>query len=343
MSDTSVSTLLRSGQERAPAAVHGAPAPDARWLLLTHHLPAKPGYLRVKVGRRLERMGAVALKNSVYVLPAGEDTLEDFQWLRREIAESGGEASICLASFVDDETDARLAEEFERARNADYRQIINAADKLRDAAGSDADDVAASADLRWRVASLRDRLAAVRALDFFGASEQGRADAAVRSLDVALRPGGPGAGASPSAAGPLKGRTWVTRQGVKVDRISSAWLIRRFIDPEAVFKFVTAGAYEAEPRELRFDMFGGEFTHVGDTCTFETLLRRFGLDDAALVALGEIIHDIDLKDDRFGRPEVAGIASVIEGITAAASDDAERIRRGTEVLDVLYHRFASRP
>ncbi len=104
---------------------------------------------------------------------------------------------------------------------------------------------------------------------------------------------------------PLQGSVWVTRQGVHVDRIASAWLIRRFIDPEARFKFVPAKGYVPEPGELRFDMFEAEFTHEGDRCTFEVLLARAGLADPALAAIGEIVHDIDLKDAKFGREETA--------------------------------------
>jgi hypothetical protein len=121
-----------------------------------------------------------------------------------------------------------------------------------------------------------------------------------------------------------------------VDRIGSAWLIRRFIDHTARFKFVPAKGYRTEPGELRFDMYQGEFTHEGDRCTFETLLLRFGLTDPALRALGEIVHDVDCKDDKFGRAEAAGIASLIDGLALAYPDDAERLERGAAVFEGLY-------
>src|SRR5207237_5340988 len=127
----------------------------------------------------------------------------------------------------------------------------------------------------------------------------------------------------------LRGRTWVTRQGVHVDRIGSAWLIRRFIDPEAHFKFVSGKAYRPDEGELRFDMFQAEFTHVGDKCTFEVLLDRIALNDPALRAIAEIIHDIDLKDSKFGRDESVGIRTLIDGIALMTADDSERIARGT--------------
>jgi hypothetical protein len=138
------------------------------------------------------------------------------------------------------------------------------------------------------------------------------------------------------------GQTWVTREDVHVDRIASAWLIRRFIDPEARFKFVPARGYKRRPSELRFDMFDAEYTHVGEDCTFQTLTKRFGLGARALVAIGEIVHDIDCKDERFGRPETLGIASLIRGIAEAHEDDAVRIERGVALFDDLHASFRKR-
>jgi hypothetical protein len=144
------------------------------------------------------------------------------------------------------------------------------------------------------------------------------------------------------SVGTLKGRVWVTRQGVQIDRIASAWLIRRFIDQEARFKFVPGKGYSATPGELRFDMFEGEFTHRGDRCTFEVLLAIAGLDDPALVAIGEIIHDIDLKDGKYGREEAAGIRTLIAGIASSHNDDEQRLARGGAVLDDLHHYFTNK-
>jgi hypothetical protein len=137
----------------------------------------------------------------------------------------------------------------------------------------------------------------------------------------------------------LSGKTWVTRQGVHIDRIASAWFIQRFIDPEAQFKFVSGKGYRPQENELRFDMFEAEFTHEGDKCTFEVLLDRVGLKDAALRSIAEIIHDIDLKDNKFGREEAAGIRTLIDGIAVTTTDDSERIARGTGVFSDLYEYF----
>jgi len=123
-----------------------------------------------------------------------------------------------------------------------------------------------------------------------------------------------------------------------VDRIASAWLIRRFIDPAARFRFVDPQSYQHSPQEIRFDMFEGEFTHDGDLCTFEVLLRRLALEDPALTPIAEMVHDIDLKDHKFERPETAGIDGLIQGIAARHTDDAQRIEEGSTVFDALYAR-----
>ena len=140
----------------------------------------------------------------------------------------------------------------------------------------------------------------------------------------------------------LKGRTWVTRTGVYVDRIACAWLIRRFIDPSATIRFAPGKGYEPKEGELRFDMFEGEFTHEGDRCSFEVLLVRAGLNDPALRTIAEIVHDIDLKDAKFGREETAGIAHLITGIATANADDEGRIAQGAPVFDNLYQYFRSK-
>lgn len=223
-------------------------SPNVPWLLLIHQIPPKPDYLRVKVRRRLHRLGAFPLKRAVYVLPNTPQAREDFEWLAREIVADGGEATICEASFV-----------------------------------------------------------------------------------------APASAVTPAA--PVRGRVWVTRRDPQVDRLASAWLIRRFIDPDARFKFVAPRGYRPEASELRFDMYDGEYTHEGDRCTFETLLRRFDLRDPALRAIGEIVHDIDLKDEKFGRAEAQGIATLVAGLAATQPDDAARVERGAAIWEDLYAHF----
>lgn len=242
---------------------------SSSWLLLIHQLPPKPDYLRVKVRRRLQRLGALPLRGSVYALPDTEESREDFQWLLGEIRAEGGEAFLCRAAFLDgigdDELQARLAG------------------------------------------------------------------------------GRPGRGTDgPSAPDAIRsGSTWVTRRDVHVDRMASAWLIRRCIDTKARFKFVAPRGYRPEPGELRFDMYQAEYTHEGAACTFEVLLERFALRDPALRAIGEIVHDIDCKDARFERPETAGIAALLDGIAGSVPEDEGRLERSAAVFEDLRQHFST--
>ena len=290
-------------------------AQPPRWLLLIHQVPPKPDYARVKIRRRLQSVGAVALKRTVYALPASDQSREDFEWLAREIADLGGETTICEGSFLEPETGARLIAAQRAERSRAYGEIAASAQRE-------------SGD----VERLKRRLALVTGVDHFEA--QGRADAEAAIMALEQRKAGAEPAGSPE--GGMRGRTWVTRSGVHVDRISSAWLIRRFIDRDALFHFVAPKGYRPEPGELRFDMFEGEFTHEGDRCTFETLCRHFDLRDRALSAIAEMVHDIDCKDDKFGRAETAGFRLVIDGIVRAHSADEVRLERGAAVLDDLY-------
>jgi hypothetical protein len=315
-----------------------------QWLLLIHQLPPQPAYFRVKIWRRLQAMGAVAIKGAVYALPLNEQTQEDFRWLVQEITAGGGEAALCEARFVDGLSDQQVRAQFDAARDADYEAIAKEADAL-------SNELAAQPEKRVenqrQVARLRRALTQVVEIDFFGANGRQAAEAALAGLEARLvEPEIDGRAEERSmdeeSLRGLHGRTWVTREGVHIDRIASAWLIRRFIDPEASFKFVPSKGYPPQPGEVRFDMYEAEFTHAGDRCTFEVLLEGARPDDSALRAIGEIVHDIDLKDARFGREETAGIAGLIGGIVLAHSDDEQRLARGAAVLDDLYQYLRSR-
>ena len=316
-----------SGLQVQAATELTAPSAGARWLLLIHHLPGKPDYLRVKVRRRLTRLGAVPLKNSVYVLPDSESACEDFQWLLREIVADGGEAALCASEFVEGITDEEIRALFQRERDAEYAAIIEAASEAAHTRAVDGTDTPPA-----RHAMLQRRLRDAQAIDFFDAPRRAEAVAAV----AALVPSRSAVSKDQSSGEPPMNGVWVTRRGIKVDRIASAWLIRRSIDPAAHFKFVDPTGYEPEPGELRFDMFDGEYTHDGPRCTFETLLARFNLRDPALATIGEIVHDVDCKDALFGRPEAAGLAAFIEGIVAMTNDDTTRLERGAVMFDALY-------
>jgi hypothetical protein len=289
-------------------------------------------------------MGAVAVKGAVYVLPWDEQTQEDFRWLVREIIGSGGEAALCEARFVDGLSNQQVRALFDAARDADYDAIRKEAVALADELGAQSER---QAEARRQLTRLRRQLTQIAGIDFFGANRREAAEAALAALEARLVEPGPDADAetgviSGAELRALRGRTWVTREGVHVDRIASAWLIRTFIDPDARFEFVAGKDRAPRPGEIRFDMYEAELTHEGDKCTFEVLLDRAALDEPALQAIGEIVHDIDLKDDKFGREETAGIAGLIAGIVLAHPEDGQRLARGAALLDDLYLYFRNK-
>jgi hypothetical protein len=299
---------------------------DAEWLVLIHHLPPKPDYFRVRIRRRLQQLGAIPVKNAVYVLPSSEQALEDFEWLAQEIRRDGGQAVVALARWLSGLKSEELVADFKSFSNRQYDEVATAA---REAGG----DPQARAGA---ISRLEQRLEQIVSRDRFGGERESVARSAIEELrrqqeaesEVARIEGAP------------SGAVWVTRQNVFVDRIASAWLILRFIDRGGRFRFVPPTGYSPSPGEIRFDMFEGEYGHEGEQCTFETLLTQFGLtQDSGLVALGELVHDLDLHDEKYGRPEAAGLLALLQGITARYSSDAERIEHGRRLFDQLYAHF----
>jgi hypothetical protein len=309
-----------------------------RWLLLIHQLPPAPAYLRVKTARQLQKIGAVAVKNSVYVLPNSDSANENFAWLSKEIAAGGGEATLCESSFVGGTSNEAIEALFHTARGKDYQELTNEIRTVLKTLGKSARIVEARrTSAESALARFRRRLGEIAELDFFGAPGREATTSLLASLELRLRQ--PVADTpSPKEASPrqVNGAVWVTRKGVHVDRIASAWLIKRFIDRDAKLKFVSPKGYSPQNGELRFDMFEAEYTHEGDSCTFEVLARRFQISDAAVSAIAEVVHDIDVHDGKFGRGETPGVERLINGIALTQPDDEARIALGSQLFDALY-------
>ena len=324
------------------------PTSPTPWLVLIHQLPPKPSYLRVKIWRRLQDLGAISLKNSVYVLPNTETAREDFEWVLQEIRKEGGDASLCEARLVDGLDDEALRALFSSAREADYRAVSTDVRRLaHETFTSRSRNLSeeARAKATGALARLRKRVADIAAIDFFGAAGRQAVDGLILGLEQRLAPARPSTARVPASALPIadfRKRTWVTRKGIHIDRIGSAWLVHKFIDPQATFKFVPARGYAPASREVRFDMFDAEFTHEGDLCTFEVLLRAFDLGDAALQAVAEVVHDIDLKEAKFDREETKGFDHLIAGLAWNCADDDARLAQGMIVFDALYTYFLRR-
>ena len=251
------------------------------------------------------------------------------QWIRRMVEDEGGEATVCEAAMLGGTSDAEIESIFRAQSDAEYGQIVEGAR----ACAADPSE----ADIR----KLRRQLERAVARDFFDAPARSNAGHAVRQLSETLdaRSGMESPGGRDGVEKAARGATWVTRAGVHVDRIASAWLIRRFIDAGARFRFVASAKHRPEAGEIRFDMYEGEYTHEGDECTFEVLVRRFAPGDAALRSIAELVHDIDCKDEKFGRDEVAGLASMIRGLVASHEADGARVDAGASLFDGLYAAF----
>jgi hypothetical protein len=300
------------------------------WLVLMYQLPTHPAYLRTKIWRRLQGLGAIAVRASAYVLPLNEEAREDFHWLVQEIVKGGGEAAVCEARLVDGLSDEEIEAQFNAVRDAAYAEISDEAQAL----------LAADPPSLAVVTRLRRRLDGQVALDHFAARRREQAERLVLKLEQRV------VGHAPEAGGigrdDLVGRVWVTRQNMFVDRVACAWTVKRFVDPDARFKFVADPHYKPMPGELRFDMFQSEIGHEGDKCSLEVLIERAGLEaDAALVAIAEVVHDIDLKDEKFARPETAGVLLVLKGVCASGRPDEQRLARATALFNDLYDSYAA--
>lgn len=316
-----------------------------QWLLLTHQLPNEPSNLRVKVWRKLQALGAVAVKNSIYALPNRAASREDFEWLRKDIVQSGGEATVFSADSVLEKDDQEMVRSFQHARDEDYAQLRKNARAFSERARAALDGGHLKAQTLDRLerdwAELQAERDRIGKIDFFDTPGRRSADqefkrggtilARARTASVRRAPAPPPRVPIQS----LKGKVWVTRKSPHVDRLAAAWLVRRFVDAKARFKFVIP-PYHSGADEIRFDMPEAEFTHFGDWCTFETLLHRLGLEGPALSTLSEIVHDVDLKDRKFGRPEAAGIALAIRGLCRRYAEDHARVAAGVDFFEGVY-------
>ena len=280
----------------------------------------------------------MAAKQSVYLLPDNPESREDFEWLKVEIEGSGGEASVFSAEHVDAAAEAALIEEFRRARQTAYAELASELQRIHRAGHTRH----APASRRRDLGRYRQRFAAIERIDFFGSAGRDRVVSLLAELESASSDTGRKRKAQKSDEGGSQdytGRLWVTRPRPGVDRMASAWLIRRFIDAAARFGFLSD--VKASPADaIPFDMFGAGFGHEGNRCTFETLQRRFDIKDPAVTRLAEIVHDLDLKDGKFGAPEAATVGATIEGLQLSCADDQQLLEHGRVMFEALYRSFA---
>jgi hypothetical protein len=304
--------------------------PGQNWLLLLYGLPARRGSSRVSLWRQLKKTGAIALKSSTYILPDQPAHRERFQWLAQRVRDSGGDATLIHATDIEGMPDEEIVRAFNAARATDYAGLT--ADLTAFIAANKRKTSDTFADQLERFST---RVEEIQQVDFFASpkSEDARMRLAqARALHVK-------SGKAPAklSAKKFHGRTWLTRPRPEVDRVGSAWLIRRFIDPKA--RFVFGGGPKHFPDALPFDMADVEFTHHGEDCTFETLVKRFNLDDPALRRIAEAVHVADLEDGKFARLEAIGIDRVLKGWGRLGLSDEALLQRGGECFEALYEYF----
>jgi hypothetical protein len=295
------------------------------WLLLLFSLPTNRNTERVAVWRRLKKMGAVQIKTSTYLLPDEPAQHEQFQWLAKQIRDYGGDSTLVRAQEIEGLTREKVVSLFNTARDKEYADLRKALQNfISRRRKSDAEFAAAELE------RLTKQFRELRQIDFFE-SPRGhdvamllrRAEGPTRSLKLRTLD-----------AKQYRGKTWLTRPRPEIDRVGSAWLISKFIDPKAAFVF--APTAQSVPEAIPFDMLDAEFSHHGNCCTFETLTKRFAVSDKAVAKIGEMIHDADLDDARFQRVECVGIDRVLKGWAKEGVPDDEILRRGFECFDALY-------
>lgn len=294
------------------------------WLMLMFTLSAKEASKRVEVWRKLKKYGALPLRTSGYLLPNSPENQERFEWLAVAIRKQKGEASVVQIHAMDDHPSEKLQEMFVAARSRDYEALIADLKKVGRKRKHEPGEIA----------RFRRRLQEIAAIDFFNSPMRSRAEALLENADSIGQ-----SKVIPTSARKDKKkyleRKWITRTRPGIDRVSSAWLIRRFIDGNA--RFVFGNDPRKQPNAIPFDMFqAGGFGHRGDDCTFETLRKEFGIRDPKVAVIAEIIHDADLSDDKFGRNEALGLDRVLIGWAQQGISDDELLRRGMELIEGLY-------
>jgi hypothetical protein len=292
---------------------------ETPWLVFLFTLPRTQASGRVDVWRRLKRSGALALESGGHLLPNSQENCERFEWLAESVRQYKGTAQVLAVQSVGEMAVDEIRNRFVEVRNPDYAAIISEAKRLKGPRS------------QGDVVRLRKRLQEVQAIDYFGGAMRERAEAAVERLaGVSVVP----MKKVPSAAKKeFINRIWQTRPRPGIDRSASAWLIVNFIDTKARFKF----GKEPIANTVTFDMYQpGGFGHRGDQCTFETLLREFKLKENALRVLGEMIHDADLKDEKYGRTEAITVDKILKGWMSKGMADGELLSKGMELIDGLY-------
>jgi hypothetical protein len=306
--------------------------PRNRWLLLLYALPTPRNAARVNLWRKLRKFGAVQLKTSGYILPDEPAHLERFQWLGAQIRDAGGQTTLIRVAEIDGMSHDDIVNLFNNARSADYKELAATCHETLARHKKKK-----TPDLASELAKLKQRFSEIREIDYFTAPAAHKVQIQLARLERALIPRMGSPTLQKLNAGQFEGNIWLTRPRPGIDRAGSAWLIRKFIDPKARFVFDMDPSNQ--PNALPFDMAGVEFSHHADDCTFETLIKRFGIGDKAVLKMAEMVHDADLEDGKFGRYECLGINAVLSGWARSGVSDQELLTKGIDCFEGLYQQL----
>jgi len=322
---------------------------EGEWLLLMYVLPAKHAHARVQAWRRLQRLGAVALKNSAYVLPCSAEAREDFEWIKNDIVGIGGQAMVLTARAPEAATRDEIVATFRSARAEAFDALAGEASKLLERSSRPSTSRtkgSSQRELKQAIRRLRERFEDVARVDFFTTPGRDRVAELLARIEQNTRKGTTMKASTRVTTinrADYRGKTWLTRPRPGVDRMSSAWLIRRFIDADAKFIFGDPSkTRDAIPREaILFDTFEAEFGHHASHCTFETLCARFGIVDEGAQWIGRIVHDLDLKEDTYHEPEAATVGRLVDGLRQMYHDDQALLSQGIATFEALYQSIAA--
>ncbi|MBI5847283.1 MAG: chromate resistance protein [Nitrospirae bacterium] len=319
---------------------------DPLWLLFFYSVPSRPVSSRMRIWRKLARIGAAQLKGAVYILPFNEERYELLQWLVTEIAGMKGEAAVVSIEKIDTMKDTEIVAIFDQQQAGEYKVLQKSFDDLGQKLssirkGAKPQNVKALSD---QFEKLQKEFDDMQKIDFFSSREGAALGEKIKRIHAELKSvsGFATQRARPAAVtlrtpAEYHGKIWITRKKPFIDRMASAWLIKRFIDRDAAFDFIDEKGMETiDKRSISFDIRGGEFTHSEDMCTFEVLMKSFGLRDKTLKKMAEIIHDLDMKDDKFNAIEAKGIENILEGIRRTADNDQDALEKGMTVFEMLY-------
>lgn len=325
--------------------IHSNHARDLKWLLFFYSIAAKPVNNRMRVWRRLSKAGAVQLKGSVYILPDSEENYEFCQWLVSEVASMGGEGTFVRVNKVETLDNSGIIEIFNAQMERDYGNIGKSLEDIEQRidnikkGSKDQGKKKVPESFNKLLKEFED----IRRLDFFSSRAGDVLSKRIKMISAELK----GVFATETKSqktviihrrvSDYQRKTWVTRKRPFVDRMASAWLIKKLIDKEADFRFIDEKDIKGlDERSATFDVQGGEFTHIGDNCTFEVIVKAFGLKDRAVRKIAEIVHELDIKDDKFRNPEAKGIEGILSGLKKTAKNDSDALEKGMAVFEMLY-------